>query len=71
MPHAAFLWFEYWVAIGRRTALERSAVMLDKMHAPMTEALVLPLPGHSRRWWRACGVAALWSAGTAFRMVIV
>lgn len=43
-PHAAFLWFEYWVAAGRRTALDRPAAMLDKMHALLTEALAVPAP---------------------------
>ncbi len=42
MPHAAFLWFEYWVAASRRSSLGAAAGMLDKVHALLVE--VLPGP---------------------------
>ena len=42
LPHAAFLWFEYWVAASRRESLDAAAGMLDKVHALLVE--VLPGP---------------------------
>jgi AcrR family transcriptional regulator len=45
MPHAAFLWFEYWVAASRRSSLDAAAGMLDKVHALLVE--VLPGPDAS------------------------
>src|SRR5262245_10371545 len=39
MPHAAFLWFEYWVAASRRASLGAAAGMLDKVHALLVEVL--------------------------------
>jgi AcrR family transcriptional regulator len=42
LPHAAFLWFEYWVAASRRGSLDAAAGMLDKVHALLVE--VLPGP---------------------------
>lgn len=44
-PHAAFLWFEYWVAASRRQSLDAAAGMLDKVHALLVEQL--PGPGAS------------------------
>jgi AcrR family transcriptional regulator len=41
-PYAAFLWFEYWVAAGRRASLDAAAGMVDKVHALLVE--VLPRP---------------------------
>jgi AcrR family transcriptional regulator len=41
-PHAAFLWFEYWVAASRRASLNAAAGMLDKVHDLLVE--VLPGP---------------------------
>ena len=41
-PHAAFLWFEYWVAASRRASLGAAAGMLDKVHALLVD--VLPGP---------------------------
>jgi hypothetical protein len=38
-PHAAFLWFEYWVAASRRASLGAAAGMLDKVHALLVEVL--------------------------------
>jgi AcrR family transcriptional regulator len=38
-PHAAFLWFEYWVAASRRSSLDAAAGMLDKVHALLVEVL--------------------------------
>jgi AcrR family transcriptional regulator len=43
-PHAAFLWFEYWVAASRRTSLDAAAGMLDKVHALLVEVLDVPNP---------------------------
>jgi AcrR family transcriptional regulator len=43
-PHAAFLWFEYWVAASRRASLDQPAAMLDKMHALLVEVLTVPDP---------------------------
>jgi AcrR family transcriptional regulator len=38
-PHAAFLWFEYWVASSRRESLGAAAGMLDQLHALLVEIL--------------------------------
>jgi AcrR family transcriptional regulator len=43
-PHAAFLWFEYWVAASRRSSLDAAAGMLDKVHALLVEVLTVPDP---------------------------
>jgi len=42
LPHAAFLWFEYWVAASRRDSLGAAAVMLDRVHALLVEVLTVP-----------------------------
>ncbi|MFL6118107.1 TetR/AcrR family transcriptional regulator [Actinophytocola sp.] len=39
LPHAAFLWFEYWVAASRRESLDAAAGMLDRVHALLVEVL--------------------------------
>jgi hypothetical protein len=38
-PHAAFLWFEYWVDAGRRAALDAVDRMLGKVHAFLLDLL--------------------------------
>jgi len=43
-PHAALLWFEYWVAASRRSSLDAAAGMLDKVHALLVEVLVVTDP---------------------------
>lgn len=41
-PNAAFLWFEYWIATGRRRSTDAVAATLADMHALLAE-LVAPL----------------------------
>ena len=44
-PHAAFLWFEYWISAGRRASLSAAAHMLDEVRTFLVELLAhLPLP---------------------------
>lgn len=38
-PHAAFLWFEYWVAASRRRSLDAADQMLNKVHALLLDLL--------------------------------
>jgi hypothetical protein len=38
-PHAAFLWFEYWVSAGRRGVLDATDHMLGKVHAFLCDLL--------------------------------
>jgi transcriptional regulator BetI-like protein len=38
-PHAAFLWFEYWISAGRRFSLETADQMLDEVHALLRDLL--------------------------------
>jgi AcrR family transcriptional regulator len=38
-PHAAFLWFEYWVSAGRRTAMDTADHMIGKLHAFLLDLL--------------------------------
>lgn len=38
-PHAAYLWFEYWVAAGRRGSTAAAEEQLDKMRALLAELL--------------------------------
>ncbi len=47
-PHAAYLWFEYWIAASRRQAPAPVAAMLDAVRDLLTELLTsLPdSPGH-------------------------
>jgi AcrR family transcriptional regulator len=48
-PHAAFLWFEYWVAAGRRGATGAVERMLGDVHALLAELLAgLPAGGDGR-----------------------
>ena len=45
-PHAAFLWFEYWVSAGRRASLGTVDDMLGKLHALLLELLDDVTPNH-------------------------
>jgi AcrR family transcriptional regulator len=48
-PYAAFLWFEYWVAAGRREATGAVEHMLGDVHALLAELLAdLPADGAGR-----------------------
>jgi AcrR family transcriptional regulator len=38
-PHAAFLWFEYWVSASRRASLDTVDHMLGKVHAFLLDLL--------------------------------
>jgi AcrR family transcriptional regulator len=38
-PHAAFLWFEYWVSAGRRDSLGTAEQMLTNVHALLRDLL--------------------------------
>jgi AcrR family transcriptional regulator len=38
-PHAAFLWFEYWVSAGRRDSLGTAGQMLGNVHALLLDLL--------------------------------
>ena len=38
-PHAAFLWFEYWIAVGRRGATEPAGAMLGAVRDLLAELL--------------------------------
>ncbi len=38
-PHAAFLWFEYWISAGRRTSLTAAEHMLDEVRSFLVELL--------------------------------
>ena len=38
-PHAAFLWFEYWVSAGRRDALGTAQQMLGNVNALLRDLL--------------------------------
>lgn len=38
-PHAAFLWFEYWISAGRRASLAAAQHMLDEVRAFLVELL--------------------------------
>jgi AcrR family transcriptional regulator len=42
-PHAAFLWFEYWISAGRRASLDAADDMLDRVRAFLVE-LIAALP---------------------------
>jgi AcrR family transcriptional regulator len=45
-PYAAFLWFEYWIAAGRREATGPVQRMLDDVHGLLAELLAgLPAAG--------------------------
>ena len=46
-PHAAYLWFEYWVAASRRQAPAPVAAMLDAVRDLLVE-LLTPLAGPPR-----------------------
>lgn len=45
-PHAAFLWFEYWVSAGRRASLDTVDHMLGKFHAFFLDLLDDVTPDH-------------------------
>jgi AcrR family transcriptional regulator len=38
-PHAAYLWFEYWIHAGRRGAVAAAEGMLDRVRALLAELL--------------------------------
>ncbi len=38
-PHAAFLWFEYWIDAGRRDSLDGADRMLGQVHALLRDLL--------------------------------
>jgi AcrR family transcriptional regulator len=38
-PHAAFLWFEYWISASRRNSLDTVDHMLGKVHAFLLDLL--------------------------------
>jgi AcrR family transcriptional regulator len=46
-PHAAFLWFEYWIAVGRRGSTEPAGAMLGAVRDLLAE-LVTDLPNGLR-----------------------
>ncbi|TDV39831.1 TetR/AcrR family transcriptional regulator [Actinophytocola oryzae] len=43
-PHAAFLWFEYWVAVSRRASVGAAAAMLDRVRDLLVEVLDVSEP---------------------------
>jgi AcrR family transcriptional regulator len=43
-PHAAFLWFEYWISAGRRASLTAAEEQLDQVRAFLVDLMTgLPL----------------------------
>ncbi|HJP79643.1 MAG TPA: TetR family transcriptional regulator [Pseudonocardiaceae bacterium] len=43
-PHAAFLWFEYWISAGRRASLTAAEQQLDQVRAFLVDLMTgLPL----------------------------
>lgn len=38
-PHAAFMWFEYWISAGRRASLTAAEHMLDEVRSFLVELL--------------------------------
>lgn len=63
-PHAAFLWFEYWISAGRRASLTAAGEMLDQARVFLAETIAqLPCADGADPGETAHGVLS-WLLGT-------